>query len=208
MIRNSFNQGPEGWCSYDYHWSIVAGGRNIFILTTWESSGGVRDSGYVWCDHTRWSADTPETPVSVLPFIMYVNWVGREPMDLGGARVSVYLRGDGLKLNGAKCFFWVVGTGGRWHLFSQPLRISEGAWDPEPNAITLSNDPSQWHRSWSTDPSNPPALDTILGRAASYGFSLVGFAQEPRGRFSMDEFEIRIPDSHKTDADAPAATGS
>jgi len=192
MIRNTFDKGPEGWCSYDYHWSIVAKGRNIFILTTWEAAGGVNDSGYIWCDETRWSADTPESPVSLLPFITYTNWVGREPLDLRDARVSVYLRGDGLQLLGAQCYFWVVSSGGRCHLTSCPLTISDGAWAKEPNVFTLRNDESLWHRSWSADPANTPALDDLLANARSYGFSLVGFGQEPRGKFCMDEFEIRF----------------
>jgi len=50
-LRNSFAKGPEGWCSYDYHASMVAGGRNIFILATWEGHGGPRDAGHVWTDH-------------------------------------------------------------------------------------------------------------------------------------------------------------
>jgi len=192
MIRNSFDRGPEGWCSYDYHWSIVAKGRNIFILTTWESSGGVNNSGYVWCDETRWSADTPESPVSLLPFITYLNWTGLGPLDLREARVSVYLRGDNLQLHGARCYFWVVGPGGRWHLTSQPLAISDGRWADQPNRFTLRNDESLWHRSWSSDPAEPPALDGLLGGACSYGISLVGFGQEPRGKFCMDEFEIAL----------------
>jgi hypothetical protein len=69
-------------------------------------------------------------------------------------------------------------------------RISEGAWAPEPHVFTLCNDESRWHRSWSADPAHPPALDALLAQAHSYGFSLVGFGQEPRGKFSMDEFEI------------------
>ena len=192
MIRNSFDKGPEGWCSYDYHWSIVAKGRNIFILTTWQPSGGVNDSGYVWCDEARWSADTPESPVSVLPFITYVHWVGLEPPDLREAQVSVYLRGDDLQLDGAQCYFWVVSGGGRWHFTSRPLTISEGRWADEPNVFVLKNDEALWHRSWSADPSNPPALSDLLSDAHSYGFSLVGFGQEPRGKFSMDELEIRL----------------
>ena len=192
MIRNSLDKGPEGWCSYDYHWSVVAKGRNIFILTTWEPKGGVNDSGYVWCDETRWSGDTPESPVSVLPFIMYTNWVGLEPLDLRGAEVCVYLRGDSLELDGAQCYFWVVGPGGRWHFTSRPLAISEGEWASEANVFTLDNDEALWRRSWSADPANPPALDGLLTQAHSYGFSLVGFGQEPRGKFSMDEFEIRL----------------
>ena len=192
MIRNTFDKGPESWCSYDYHWSIVDRGTNIFILTTWQASGGVNDSGCIWCDETRWSADTPESPVSLLPFITYVNWTGGEPLDLREARVSVYLRGDGLQLHGARCYFWVVGPGGRWHLASQPLHISDGAWAKSPNVFTLHNDESLWHRSWSADPANPPALNDLLANAVSYGFSLVEFGQEPRGKFSMDEFEIRL----------------
>ncbi|MHB0939915.1 MAG: hypothetical protein ACYDCO_08150 [Armatimonadota bacterium] len=192
MIKNTFDKGPESWCSYDYHWSIVAKGRNIFILTTYEASGGVNDSGYIWCDETRWSADTPESPVSLLPFLTYVNWTGGEPLDLREAQVSVYLRGDGLQLHGAQCYFWVVGPGGRWHMTSQPLHISDGAWAKSPNVFTLRNDESLWHRSWSADPANPPALNDLLAHAVSYGFSLVGFGQEPRGKFSMDEFEIRF----------------
>jgi hypothetical protein len=55
-IKNNFDIGPDGWSSYDYHWSIVAKGSNIFILTTWERTGGVDDGGYVWADESRWSA--------------------------------------------------------------------------------------------------------------------------------------------------------
>ena len=33
-VKNTFTKGPEGWCSYDYHASMVFAGRNIFILTT------------------------------------------------------------------------------------------------------------------------------------------------------------------------------
>jgi hypothetical protein len=192
IIRNSFDKGPEGWCSYDYHWSIVAKGQNIFVLTTWQATSGVNDSGFIWCDETRWSADTPENPVSLLPFIMYTHWVGREALDLRDAQVSVYLRGDNLQLFGSRCFFWVVAPGCRWHLVSRPLTISDSAWAAQPNRFTLPNDESLWHRSWSSDPARPPSLDFVLTHAHSYGISLVGFGQEPRGKFSMDEFEIRL----------------
>ncbi len=95
MVKNAFNKGPQSWCSYDYHASVVSG-RNIFVLTPWEKDGGVNDSGYVWADHTRWSADTPEEPLSILPLIFYRRWVDADPIDLRGAEVSVYLRGDDL----------------------------------------------------------------------------------------------------------------
>ena len=40
MIANAFGKGPEGWCSYDYHASVVADGRNIFVLAAWQDEGG------------------------------------------------------------------------------------------------------------------------------------------------------------------------
>ena len=192
MVKNSFDKGPEGWCSYDYHASVVGGGTNIFVLTTSERSGGVNDSGYVWCDESRWSADTPESPVSVLPFIMYTHWVGADPMDLRNAEVSVYLRGDGLQLDGAECYFWVHSSHTRWHYNSNPLEISDGEWASTPNVFTLKNDESLWHMSWAGDPSNPSSLDRLLSSSISYGFSFVGFGQETRGKFSMDELEIKL----------------
>jgi hypothetical protein len=192
MIRNTFDRGPEGWCSYDYHWSIVAGGRNIFVLAAWEGTGGVGGSGYVWTDEKQWSADIPESPVSVLAFIWYAHWVGLEPLDLRGATVSVHLRGDDLQLFGSPCYFWVNRPGCRWHLTGRPLTISDGEWAKEPNVFTLPDDESLWHRSWAGTPPRPQALTDVLAEVHSYGFSFVGFGQEPRGRFCMDQFEIRL----------------
>lgn len=193
IIHNSFDKGPEGWCSYDYHASIVAGGHNIFILTTWAREGGVANSGYVWADHSRWSTDTPERPVSILPLLFYRHWINEDPLDLRGAEVSVYLRGDNLDLGDAQCYFWVVGNGGRWHLTSQPLTISQGVWASEAQRVTLDNDPSRWHNSWSGHIPNPKPLESVLSRVVSYGFSFVGMRYEVSGRLSMDEFQIRLP---------------
>ena len=193
MVKNSFAKGPESWCSYDYHASMVAGGTNIFILATWERRGGIDGSGYVWTDHRRWSADTPEKPLSILPFLFYRSWANAEPIDLRQAEVSVYLRGDGLQRDGAQCFFWVHGSGTRWHCTGQPLAIADDRWSAEPCRVALRNDEALWHRSWSADPENPTPLDQALGRAQSYGFSFVGFSSEVSGRLCMDEFEIRKP---------------
>ncbi len=113
MIRNSFEKGPEGWCSYDYHASMVGGGTNIFVLTTWVRNGGPGDSGYIWADQNRWSADTPEQPLSILPLLFYRSWIGADPLDLRGAEMSVYLKGENLALDGAQCLFWVHGDGTR-----------------------------------------------------------------------------------------------
>jgi hypothetical protein len=189
-IRNTFAKGPEGWCSYDYHASIVSGGRNIFILTTWEGKGGVDDSGYVWTDHTRWSADTPEQPLSILSLLFYRSWVNEDPIDLREAEVSVYLRGDHLQLDGAQCLFWVHGTSGRWHLNSRPLAISEGEWAAEPLRFALSNDEALWHHSWPRDSKNPSRLEEILRAVHSYGFSFIGFSSEVSGRLCMSRFEM------------------
>ena len=191
MIRNSFDKGPEGWCSYDYHESIVDDGVNVFVLTVWARAGGVNDSGYVWTNHRRWSADVPERPESILAFIFYRYWVDADPADLRDAQVSVYLRGDSLQRHGAACYFWVYALGTRWHLTSQPLDIPERRWADAPNCFTLRNDESLWHQSWSANPANPTPLDRVLGQAESYGFSFVGFSREVSGRLAMDEFEIR-----------------
>jgi len=150
MIHNRFERGPEGWCSYDYHASMVADGVNVFILTTWSADGGPDGSGCVWTDHRRWSADTPETPLSILPLIHYRNWVDAQPIDLRRAKMSAWLRGDGLKLDGASCYFWVHAIGTRWHLTGQPLSIVEETWTQQ--WVTLEPTPEEWHLSWSMDP--------------------------------------------------------
>jgi hypothetical protein len=191
VVKNNFDKGPEGWCSYDYHASIVDDGVNVFVLTVWAKAGGVNDSGYVWTNHRRWSADVPESPVSILPLIFYQRWAGADPIDLRGAEVSVYLRGDDLQRHGASCYFWVIANGTRWHLTSQPLAISEGGWADEPNRFTLHSDEARWHRSWAGNPQQPAPLDQVLSHVESYGFSFTGFAREVSGRLSMDEFEIR-----------------
>ena len=190
-MKNSFEMGPEGWCSYDYHASMVSGGTNVFILAVWNRDGGPGGTGCVWSDHTRWSADTPEKPLSILPFLFYRSWVNAQPVDLRGAELSVYLRGDGLVPDGAQCQFWVHGSGGRWHMNSHPMDISENKWATQPNKVTLVNDESAWHHSWPQDRDIPSRLDTILGHAHSYGFSFTGFSAEVTGRLSMADFEIR-----------------
>ena len=188
-VVNTFEKGPEGWCSYDYHASIIAG-QNYFVLTTWEESGGANNSGYVWADHTRWSIDAPERPISNLPFMLYRNWLGEPPIDLRGAELSVQLRGDGLKLHGAACYFWAHTSGTRWHCNTQPLKIADGCWD-EPTRFTVENDESACYRSWVRDPTIMADLDTVLAAAGSYGISLVGFRHEVSGKLSMGSFEIR-----------------
>lgn len=181
MITNSFTHGPEGWCSYDYHHSIVSGGHNIFILATWSPEGGVEGSGHIWTDHTRWSADTPEQPLSILPLLFYRRWMGLGPVDLRNARVSVHLRGDNLQLDGARCYFWVHSGHTRWHCTAHPLEITDGRWPEKPCRFTLETDESLWHHSWSLDRANPMRLDALLGRAESYGFSFTGNGRKGPG---------------------------
>ncbi|MSP14147.1 MAG: hypothetical protein EXR62_14475 [Chloroflexi bacterium] len=190
MVKNTFDKGPEGWCSYDYHACIVSGRREIFILTSYARQGGVNNSGYIWTDESGWSVDAPEQPMSILALIYYRHWMNLDPIDLRNAEVSVYLRGDDLQLYGAQCYFWAAIGGTRWHCHSQPLTISDGHWG-EPNRFTLKNDESLWYRSWAGMPPNPKPLDRALGQALSYGFSFVGFAREVSGKLSMAEFEIK-----------------
>lgn len=190
MIRNSFEKGPEGWCSYDYHASMVGGGTNIFVLTTWVSDGGVDNAGYVWADQNRWSADTPERPLSILPLLFYRSWIGADPIDLRGAEVSVYLQDQNLVLDGARCLFWVQTAGTRWHLASRPIPVPEGAWPSQPARLTLEVDESFWHRSWAGDPQRALSVEDLLANAESYGFSFVGFTAEVTGRLCMSAFSI------------------
>ena len=94
-------------------------------MPTHVKTGGVNNSGYIWADQTRWSADTPEVPMSILPFIFYRSWINADFINLENASVSVYLRGDDLNLFNAKCYFWILGNGSRWHNIANPLEISE-----------------------------------------------------------------------------------
>ena len=192
MATNSFTKGPEGWCSYDYHAAVLSGWRETFILSTWRPGQGPNGRNCVTVDHYQWSADTPEEPVSILPLIHYRNWMDLEPLDLRGADLSVYLRGDNLKTDGAACYFWVNTTMNRWHLTSQPLYISTDCWADEPNRLRLVNDESQWHNSWAGLPPRRKSLDGALASASSYGFAFVGFRAEVTGRLSMSEFEISL----------------
>jgi len=189
-VVDTFDANAEGWQVYDYNGGI-SGGGNVFYPATWESSGGVGNSGYVWGDDSRWRIDTPEDPHSILSFIVYRRWIGGGTLDLRDARMSVSLRGDALDLKGGSVYFWVLGHGGgttRWHLTTSPLDVADGEWDSLQSVI-LANDESLWHRSWAWE-NNPASLDQVLRSADSYGFSFVGFSEEVTGRFSMDQLSL------------------
>mgnify|MGYP006152231697 FL=1 len=190
-VNNHFEKGPDSWCSYDYHGSVVSETNN-FILATHEKNGGVNDSGYIWVDQTRWSADTPESPISILPLIFYRNWVNTDSINLLDANISVYLRGDNLQLDGAQCYFWVLYNNTRWHYTDVPLVINENEWTNKPHSFSINPEESKWNNSWSIIPNQPESLLSVIKNCESYGFSLVGFKQEPRGRISMDEFSINF----------------
>ncbi len=190
-MKHTFDRGPEGWCSYEYQAGKRAG-RNMFVLVIWEKSGGVNGSGYIWTDEHGWSADTPEDPISVFPFDLRRNWVGEGAVDLRNAEVSVYLRGDGLELTGAKALFWVVSRGTSWHLDSHPIEIGDGVWPSQPDRFKLADDESLWHRTWASDPSNARSVSDVLADCTSYAIQLSGFTALPTGRISMDELEIKL----------------
>ena len=188
-VANTFEKGPEGWCSYHYHASMVAN-TNYFVLTTWDVRGGGDNSGCVWAAHTRWSTAAPERPISILPLILYRNWVGEPSIDLRGAELSVQLRGDDLKLAGAECYFWAHTSGTRWHCGGRPVEITDARWG-EPSTLLLESDESVWYKSWTRDPKIEASLDEVLGSTTSYGVSFVGFSHEVAGKLSMSSFEIR-----------------
>ena len=143
--RNSFDIGPESWCSYDYHASVIAR-ENIFILATHEAKGGINDSGYIWVDEKRWSTDTPEDPISILPLIFYRTWINKSYVNLENAEVSVYLRGDNLQLDGAECYFWILYNDTRWHCKEIPLKIGEDKWLDKPQSFLISSDGNPQYR--------------------------------------------------------------
>ena len=136
-------------------------------------------------------AGVPTHPKSPCRFCRccYRNWIDGDPADLRNTELSVFLRGDGLNLDGAQCFFWVHANHTRWHCTAQPLNISNGDWSGEPERLSLSGDEKLWHLSWS-GAEEPATLDGALGGAESYGFSFVGFTAEVTGRLCMDQFAI------------------
>ena len=190
MVKNSFAKGPEGWCSYDYHASVIAGAE-IFVMASWQPKGGINDAGYVWTDHHRWSADTPEKPVSILAFIRYRHWFNEDPVDLRDAELTCSLRGDGLNINTAQCYFWAHVPGNRWHCHAQPIAVAAGKWADEPTVLRLTVDESQWYRSWLNPNAQAATLEQVLAGTQSYGFSFVGFGSEVSGRLALGKFEIK-----------------
>jgi len=170
---------------------MVADGRNIFVLGSCAPGEGPNGTGCVFSDHRQWSADTPESPVSILALLFYRSWAGADPIDLRDAEVSFHLKGEQLKLDGAQCYFWVHAQSTRFHLTGQPLAVPEGHWNADPFRLTLKPEPSLWHRSWTKDPDKAPSLPEVLAGVVSYGFSFAGFAAEPTGRFHLAKFEIR-----------------
>ncbi|MBW3540687.1 MAG: hypothetical protein KY476_10485 [Planctomycetes bacterium] len=185
-----FESGAQTWQVYDYNGG-KAGGTSVFHPATWERTGGVEDSGYVWGDDSRWRIDTPEKPHSVLAFFTRRSYARQKPIDLRGAKVSVHLRGEKLDLKGGKCLFWVFSDelGTRWHLRAVPLEVPDGKWSDK-QSFVLEEDEDRWHRSWARYPDKPGSLGDVLRTCDSYGLSFVGFDEEPTGRFAMDELII------------------
>jgi hypothetical protein len=189
-VENHFNKTREGWRIYDYNGGKPGGG-NAFFPAVWEKIGGVENSGYIWADDSKWRIDTPEEPDSILPFIIYRSWVKGKALDVRGAELSLYLRGDKLDLKGAKCLFWAFNRmrGTRYHYTGEPLRVAAGEWGKR-QTVVLKNDEKLWYESWSRYPDKPASLDAVLRECHSYGVSFVGFSAEVTGKLAMDELVI------------------
>ncbi len=174
------------WKSYEY-----IGPEDKFHDVHFETHGGQKDNPYIWADDNLWSIDTPESPHSILALVFYRHTNYLSPIDLRDATVQFYLRGDELNLSNAKCYFWVttIFPVTRWHYIHHPIEISNGKWG-DLMTLNLSNSSTQWHQSFSTDPSNAHSLNQTLRVCISYGFSFVGFQQKVTGKLSMSDFNI------------------
>ena len=62
-LRHTFDHDYEMWQTYDYT-ACLDTDHDVYRPPAWEARGGVRGSGYIWTDDTRWTIDTPETPRS------------------------------------------------------------------------------------------------------------------------------------------------
>lgn len=188
-----FDVNAQAWASYEY-----TPGVNTYHPANWERSGGVGNSGYIWTDDTMWNIDTPENPHQIFPMLIYRYWPGggEGTLDLRGAKVSVYLRGDNLDLKGGHCYFWAFNgvNGTRWEYTGVPLTISNGSWAQKTTILLNTDDPSLWTRTWSRNPDTAGSIDDILAAANSYGFAFVGMSSEVTGRLSMDSLVITVPE--------------
>jgi hypothetical protein len=189
VVRQEFEEGADLWVSYDDNGGSRPG-ANVFYPASWSPGGGVRDTGYIWADGSRWRIDAPENPDSILALLTYPGWIDRlySALDLSNTVARFYLRGDGLELHGAQAFFWVLDENGRWYRHLQPLVIGESEWAE--NGISLSTRESDWENTWARDNIVRP-LD--LTKVVSYGIAFRGFplAQKVQGELGLDEFEIR-----------------
>ncbi len=177
----------EGWKSYEY----FPGGhhyRDIVFLPV----GGPDGRPCIWADDSMWSIDTPENPRSILFLLHYCIWANQPPVDLRGAELRFWLRGENLALHGARCHFWVVSNAPRatrWHFTGNNIPISDACWGEE-TVLKLTSDPAQWHRSFASDPETPLELEATLATCFSYGFSFVGFSEKVAGRVALADFRL------------------
>ncbi|MEW6501137.1 MAG: hypothetical protein ACOY8P_09560 [Thermodesulfobacteriota bacterium] len=173
------------WKSYEY----FEGGHN-YPEVRYEPAGGPEGQPCIWADDSLWTIDTPEQPHSILFLLHYRFWDYEAPADLREMTLRCRLRGENLKLHGAKVSFWVVTYGPaatRWHYAAEPLPVSHEKWG-DPVTVTLRNDPALWHRSFAAAPDKANNLNQTLGACFSCGFAFVGFSEKVTGRIALSEF--------------------
>lgn len=178
------------WKSYEY----FEGGHK-YREVQYDPAGGPEGQPCIWADDSLWTVDTPENPQSILFLLHYRFWDYEAPADLRGMTLRCRLRGEGLKLHGAKVYFWVVTYGPaatRWHYVAAPISVSHGEWG-EPVTVVLRNDPALWHQSFAASPDKANSLDQALAACFSYGFSFVGFSEKVTGRVGLSDFSLEGP---------------
>jgi hypothetical protein len=199
VINNTFDAGAENWCSYDYARSVESKIGTVFVLAGWRPSGGVDGKGFILAHHTHWSVDVPESPISVLPLMSYLNWelprdrqlppqfFNVETTSFENCKVSLYLQGWDLKLKSAECFFWIEAVNGtRWHCVAHPLTIGTDEWAHNEFPLTLEG----WHNSWRCQDNFVFPFELLIRCVRGWGISFVGFTEPVTGVIGMDSFCI------------------
>lgn len=229
VYHESFDNGPgKGW-TVGKNTNESAGDdiwhRNILghwgkgCPLGWEKAGGI-SGGYVFSE-SPWYFDDNHGEFMWFHLVFRIKQfkdIGLNGTDLRDATVNFGIRGQNMKLNGTKIYFWIQGYGGsnratytkevlyNWALTSQPIKdeLEDGGWHNI--NLKLYNDEDKWSqlglikgglkkkiRVIQSRTAGDGTLDGILGgNNWNGGLLLCGVdpLEMPEGRLDLDEFKI------------------